>query len=195
MNCGQGIQAPLGLAPVVFCRPVAREFLNRRELHALRCIRDRFPFRPPRRGDPLTEIDESRLRDAHPKRSDGAAVVFARRSGGRRCHSGGICGVGGSVCAPHRRRCKDENHQRDGDDCGCGCDGMGLSLERLHAVLLERNETRWAGWDPSDEGIDDTFVSTEATLTVPPRVSRHRYQGLIDECASREHASWRAARR
>ena len=26
--------------------------------------------------------------------------------------------------------------------------------------------------DPSDEGIDDTFVSTEARLTVPPRVSR-----------------------
>ena len=34
----EGIQAPLALAPVVFCRPVAREFLHRRELHALRCI-------------------------------------------------------------------------------------------------------------------------------------------------------------
>src|SRR2546426_5453627 len=42
-----GIQLRLDLAPVVVCRPIAREFLDRLELHALRCIRDRFPFRPP----------------------------------------------------------------------------------------------------------------------------------------------------
>ena len=42
----QGVQFRLDLAPVVLCRPIARERLNRRELHALRCIRDRFPFRP-----------------------------------------------------------------------------------------------------------------------------------------------------
>ena len=45
----QGVQSRLDLAPVVFCRPIARERLNRRELYALRCIRDRFPFRPLRR--------------------------------------------------------------------------------------------------------------------------------------------------
>ena len=32
----QGVQFRLALAPVVVCRPIAREFLNRRELHALR---------------------------------------------------------------------------------------------------------------------------------------------------------------
>ena len=32
----QGVQFRLALAPVVFRRPIARELLNRRELHALR---------------------------------------------------------------------------------------------------------------------------------------------------------------
>ena len=32
----QGVQPRLALAPVVFRRPIARELLNRRELHALR---------------------------------------------------------------------------------------------------------------------------------------------------------------
>ena len=35
----QGVQFRLELAPIVICRPIARERLNRRELHALRCIR------------------------------------------------------------------------------------------------------------------------------------------------------------
>src|SRR5215470_19147422 len=42
----QGVQFRLDLAPVILCCPIARECLNRRELHALRCIGDRFPFRP-----------------------------------------------------------------------------------------------------------------------------------------------------
>jgi len=37
----EGVQSRLALAPIVFGRPVARELLNRRELHALRRIRDR----------------------------------------------------------------------------------------------------------------------------------------------------------
>jgi len=41
----QGVQLRLALAPIVLC-PIARELLSRRELHALRCIGDRFPFRP-----------------------------------------------------------------------------------------------------------------------------------------------------
>ena len=59
----------------------------------------------------------------------------------------------------------------------------------VHAVLLERMkpDTRC--------GIYQTMVSTtpsyplEANLTAPPRVSRNRYQGLIDDCASRGHSS------
>ncbi len=32
----QGVQPRLALAPVVICRPIVRELLSRRELHALR---------------------------------------------------------------------------------------------------------------------------------------------------------------
>src|SRR5882724_788913 len=38
----QGVQSRLHLPPVVFRPPIACECLNRRELHALRCIRDRL---------------------------------------------------------------------------------------------------------------------------------------------------------
>ena len=36
----QGVQSRLALAPIVIRRPIARELLHRRELHALRFIRD-----------------------------------------------------------------------------------------------------------------------------------------------------------
>ena len=39
----QGVQFRLALAPIVICRPIAREFLHRRELHALRLICDSLP--------------------------------------------------------------------------------------------------------------------------------------------------------
>ena len=39
----QGVQPRLDLAPVVVRRPVARELLHRRELHALRLVRRRSP--------------------------------------------------------------------------------------------------------------------------------------------------------
>jgi hypothetical protein len=44
----QGIQSSLALAPVIFRGPIPRERLDRRELNALRGIRDRFPLRPNR---------------------------------------------------------------------------------------------------------------------------------------------------
>ena len=40
----QGIQFRLALAPIVIRRPIAREFLHRRELHALRMHRRRSPW-------------------------------------------------------------------------------------------------------------------------------------------------------
>src|SRR5712671_310627 len=43
----EGIQFRLTLAPIIVCRPISRELLHRRELHALRCIGDSFPLRPP----------------------------------------------------------------------------------------------------------------------------------------------------
>src|SRR5258705_10490769 len=43
----QGVQPGLALAPVVLGRPIPRDGLSRRELHALRCIGDRLAFGPP----------------------------------------------------------------------------------------------------------------------------------------------------
>ena len=43
----QRIELRFDFAPVVIGRPISRELLHRRERHALRCIRDRLPFRPP----------------------------------------------------------------------------------------------------------------------------------------------------
>jgi hypothetical protein len=42
----QGVQFGLDLAPVVICRPIACQGLNRRELYSLGCIGDRFPLGP-----------------------------------------------------------------------------------------------------------------------------------------------------
>src|SRR5688572_25327025 len=45
----EGVQLRLALAPIVVCRPIAREFLDRRELHALRRVRDGLHLGPARR--------------------------------------------------------------------------------------------------------------------------------------------------
>ena len=70
----QGVQFRLDLAPVVFCRPIARECLNRRELHALRCIRDRFSFRPLCCVDAPAQFGEFRFRNIHMKRTNSILV-------------------------------------------------------------------------------------------------------------------------
>ena len=53
----QGIQLCLDLAPVVLCRPVARELLQRRQLGTLRLIRDRLPVGPLCSVDAPAQID------------------------------------------------------------------------------------------------------------------------------------------
>src|SRR6185436_6262791 len=50
----QGIEFRLALAPVVLCRPIACEFLNRRELHTLRLICNSLPSAPSGGGDACT---------------------------------------------------------------------------------------------------------------------------------------------
>src|SRR5262245_2283103 len=65
-----GVQFRLGLAPVVLRRPIAREFLHRCELHALRLIRDVFPLRPLRRVDAPAEIVERLLWDVNAEGMD-----------------------------------------------------------------------------------------------------------------------------
>jgi hypothetical protein len=57
-------------------RPIAREFLNRRELHALRLICDGFPFRPPCHFDALAQFGQFRFRNIHMKRTNGGLVSY-----------------------------------------------------------------------------------------------------------------------
>ena len=79
---GQGLQLRLALAPVVVRRPVARELLDRRELRALRYVRDRFSFRPPRRVDALTQFGELRVRNIrHLKRTNRGLAGRLRAAG------------------------------------------------------------------------------------------------------------------
>ena len=75
MNCGYGVQLRLDLAPVVVRPPIARECLDRGELHALRVVRDRFPLGPPCRVDAPAQFGEIRLRKIHMKRTDGNSVT------------------------------------------------------------------------------------------------------------------------
>ena len=46
-----GFQFCLALTPVIVCPPIACELLHRRELYALRCVRDLFWIRPLGRVD------------------------------------------------------------------------------------------------------------------------------------------------
>jgi hypothetical protein len=68
----QGVQPRFDLAPFVFRRPIASEFLDGRERHALRCIR--FPVRPPGRVDALAQIGKFRFWKIHPKRMNRGLV-------------------------------------------------------------------------------------------------------------------------
>src|SRR5258708_28367729 len=74
----QGVQFRLALAPVVICRPIAREFSNRRELHALRLICDGLLFGPSRRRDPAAKVGERLFRDTRTKRTNRILVSCLR---------------------------------------------------------------------------------------------------------------------
>ena len=75
----QGVQLRLARAPVVLGRPVAREVLNRRELHAL-VVSVTLSRWPPRRGNAPVEVRQRLFRYGHPEGTDGSAVVFGYRS-------------------------------------------------------------------------------------------------------------------
>src|SRR5215203_1000625 len=65
-----GVQFRLGLAPIVIRRPIAREFLDRGELRALRLIRDGLLFGPLRGRDAAMEVDEILFRNVDAEGSD-----------------------------------------------------------------------------------------------------------------------------
>ena len=54
----QRVQSRLALAPVVVARPVAGQLLQRRQLHALRSIRDQLLAGPARRRDAPAQLGE-----------------------------------------------------------------------------------------------------------------------------------------
>ena len=72
----QGVQPVFDLAPVVFRLPVMGEFLHRRELHALRFIRDRFPVRPLRCAYAPAKIDKLHFRDVHSERANAGIAAI-----------------------------------------------------------------------------------------------------------------------
>src|SRR5439155_2492175 len=76
----QGVQFGFYLAPVVICRPIPRELLHRRELHTLRCVRDRFPSRPLGGVYAPAKIGEGRFWNVDMERADLAGEI----RGGRR---------------------------------------------------------------------------------------------------------------
>ena len=59
----QRVQLRLGLTPVVFLHPVARERLKRRRLHTLRAVADELLARPASRSDAPTQLGKLLVRD------------------------------------------------------------------------------------------------------------------------------------
>ena len=71
----QGVQPRLAPAPVVVGRPVARELLHGRELHALRVVVDRLALGPPGGADAPAQFRNLRLIEADLERArDGGAM-------------------------------------------------------------------------------------------------------------------------
>src|SRR3954447_18943926 len=70
----QILQSLLALAPVVLCRPIARECLHRRELHALRQIVDGLLLGKARRRDAGAQVLEVRLGSLDRERADRCAA-------------------------------------------------------------------------------------------------------------------------
>src|ERR1700732_1838649 len=91
----QGIESCLALAPVVFPAPIARERLSRRELHALGCICDRFPFRPLGVVDAPTQFGEFRFRDSYFRKRTNRTVASCQHAA---FLSSNICGHEFSLC-------------------------------------------------------------------------------------------------
>ena len=70
----QSLQLRLALAPIVIRRPIPREFLHRRELHALGIVGDGLPGGPSCRQHPSAQVDEFGFGNVDMEGTDGAAV-------------------------------------------------------------------------------------------------------------------------
>ena len=126
---GQGVELRLALAPVVVRRPVAREFLERRERHTLRRVRDGLLLRPSRGLNAPPHIGLFRFRNFHSKRSNSGLVTACLLC--RFIHS----------FAPSEK----EKRRARSNRCRCGRDHTG---ERRSAVLH-----RGVGRGPGSPGL------------------------------------------
>ena len=70
----QGVHFCFDLAPVILCRPIARQRLHRRQLYSLGCIGNRFAFRPLGRVDAPAQFGEFGFRNIHMERVNGGLV-------------------------------------------------------------------------------------------------------------------------
>ena len=73
----QGVELRLALAPVVVRRPVVRELLHRRQLDALRLVRDGFLLGPARGGDAAIQVGERLVREVNVKGADSRGDAVA----------------------------------------------------------------------------------------------------------------------
>src|SRR5262249_26859850 len=71
-------------APVALARPVARERLNRRELHDLGLVADDLPLRPPRSRGAALHVGQRFVREVHVERPNGVGAHLALRLRSRR---------------------------------------------------------------------------------------------------------------
>src|SRR5687768_14079669 len=70
----EGVELRLDFAPVVIARPVAGEFLDGRELHALRVVCDGLLLRQARGRDTAAEIDDRLFGNVHPEGANGVVL-------------------------------------------------------------------------------------------------------------------------
>ena len=77
----EGVQLRLALAPVVIRRPIADEFLELRELRALRLIGDRLLVGPAGRREALLQVGEVRVRHMDAEWEDCVGLPRSVRSG------------------------------------------------------------------------------------------------------------------
>src|ERR1044071_7408501 len=71
----QRVHFRFDLAPVILCRPIARERLDRRKLYSLGCICHGFPFRPFCRIDAPAQFGDFGFRNIYMKRMNCSFVI------------------------------------------------------------------------------------------------------------------------
>ena len=85
LNCGSAFSLASHRAPVVIDRPIVGQRLDRRQLHALRTVRDQLLGGPPHRRDPPTQLNQILFRNGDLKgphaRALGGCPWACRRSG------------------------------------------------------------------------------------------------------------------